>query len=135
MATTTEERLVAVLRSDAAVTTHTGSGNPPVSSWRIYPEKLPKSPTLPAITYARVYGANSQSFDGIDNLMHARVQIDCWGETLAAAKALASAVKAAVNGANASLGPHLHGETYDFEEAARNAYRVMLDYAFWFDES
>ena len=130
-----EEALVALLRSDAAVTTHVGSGDPPVAAWRIYPDLLPPTPVLPALVYQRIFGAEVQGLDGLDSLVGSRFQLDCWGTTLEAAKNLAAAAKRAIDrNAAAGMKGFLHGEMNDFERAPRE-YRVMLDYSLWYDET
>lgn len=62
---------------------------------RIYPLELPQKPTYPAIRYQRISNTDT---NGNTALRETRWQIDCWGQTYAAATALAAQVKAAFEG-------------------------------------
>jgi len=48
---------------------------------RIYYQKLPEVPTLPAIVYNRISSPRSRTHDGDSNLSKPRIQYSCWGET------------------------------------------------------
>ena len=45
---------------------------------RIYPNKLPQSPTLPAIRYFQVSEPFEHSHDGPSGFHHPRFQLDCF---------------------------------------------------------
>jgi len=68
-------------------------------SGRIYPQVLPSSPIYSALTYQRISGPADKSLAGANGRVIARIQIDCWAVRYADAKALASAVKTAMNAA------------------------------------
>ncbi|MFZ5816300.1 MAG: tail completion protein gp17 [Bacillota bacterium] len=60
---------------------------------RIYPILLPQKPTLPAVTYQVISDVPERDLAGTAR-RRARVQLSCWGATLAAATDLAAAVAA-----------------------------------------
>ena len=107
-----------------------GSGTS--ASERIYPSLLPQDPVLPAITYARVGGANVASFDGQNATLNGRMQVDCWGETYAAAKALSKEVRDALEASTLSV---VCENEIDFFERAPETHRVSLDFSCWHIES
>lgn len=67
------------------------SGVSTLVSTRIYPRKLPQTPTYPAISYQRISGTPQQ---GSTDLRNPRYQINCWATTDIGAEALANAVVA-----------------------------------------
>jgi hypothetical protein len=67
-------------------------------STRVYPEFMPQGVTYPAITYQRVSTVRTQLLSGIDNFTQVRVVVDCWDSSYSGAKALADAVKNALDG-------------------------------------
>lgn len=56
--------------------------------FRIYPELLPQNELVPAITYHKDGESHDYAFDGHIGLIPVEFQIDCWGDTYAAAKGL-----------------------------------------------
>ena len=58
---------------------------------RIYYQKLPDDPTLPAIVYNRISGPRSRTHDGDSNLSKPRIQYSIWAETDTSVMALADA--------------------------------------------
>ena len=67
-------------------------------SGRIYPEIMPQDVTYPAISYQRISTTRYQLLEGIDDFTQVRIQIDCWDSSYSGVKALASAVKGAIDG-------------------------------------
>lgn len=65
-------------------------------STRIYPDRLPQSPTLPALVYNLVSGMDEPHLNGLVGVAHTRVQIDAYATTRIAANALATAVRDAL---------------------------------------
>lgn len=104
---------------------------------RVYPQKLPQSPTLPAATYQIVSRvpteANTELFD-------CRVQIDCWAGTYAGASTLAAAVLAALrfyrksDGGNTLLSVYDSNYIDDYDDD-REIYRVIVDVIAIYHES
>lgn len=133
-----EQAVKQALESDAAVTTHCGIGDPPIGDWRIYPLQRPQAQDLTAaqgvITYQRISGGPGQSFDGLDELVIGRIQIDCWATTYALAKDLAKAVRDALNDATNGLKVGDVQELDNFDDVPRE-YRVILDMTVSFTES
>lgn len=65
---------------------------------RIYPEIMPQGVTYPAISYQRVSTVRSQMLSGVDDFTQVRVIIDCWDDSYSGVKAVADAVKSAIDG-------------------------------------
>ena len=84
-----EQTLFTALTSSSAVTAICGT--------RIYPLLLPTEPTLPAIDYKFVGGANQPTMD-TTGVQRYRVEINCWGATYAQAVTLRHAVIKALSG-------------------------------------
>ena len=85
---TVEAAVYSILSSDSAVDT--------LVDGRVYPKRLPQSPTLPAVTYFRV-GAQRSSVMGNDTgIVRKRIQVSSWGKTYAAVNELAEAVRNAM---------------------------------------
>lgn len=68
---------------------------------RVYPEIMPQDVTYPAITYERVSTVRNQHLSGVDEFTQVRVQVDCWDDSYSGVKALADAVKSALDGVRA----------------------------------
>jgi hypothetical protein len=97
--------------------------------WGAHPQGAP----LPAIVLTVIGDASSPVYTGPDDLSQGRVQVDCYAESYAAAKALARAVRAALDGYRAGgfLGVFLAG-TRDGREGGTNEadrpFRVSMDF-------
>lgn len=121
-----EEGLVTYLRADGPIAALVGT--------RVHPMILPQVATYPALAYMVVSDDRPQSHSGPTGLATPRVQIDCWGATYGAAKALERAVRAALEGYIGSMGSvTVRGVFLDtaqdlFDEEAQK-YRVRMD---WF---
>ena len=85
-----ETGLYTALTSDSTVSGLVGS--------RIYPEIMPQGVTYPAISYQRISTVRTVMLSGVDDFTQVRVMIDCWDDSYSGAKALASAVKSAIDG-------------------------------------
>lgn len=122
--------LVSVLEGDAGVDAIAGD--------RIYPLVLPKNEdvTYPAITYQEISLRGTFSHSGDESLDLPRYQIDCWAETVAEARSLARAVRAALAGivhtsdGETFRGGFLDNEDEGYDDEARK-YRVRADYMLW----
>jgi len=86
---TIEEGLYARLSGTAGVTA--------LVSTRIYPMAIPQDITLPAIAYQRISGLRIPEHDGPSGLATGRVQFTCQGTSYSSAKAVATAVRAALD--------------------------------------
>lgn len=81
--------VVAMLRAKSKVTDLVGE--------RIYRERLPQNPALPAVTYMVVSGSTTNSFSGPSGLDEVTVQIDAWGSAIDADN-LADAIRESIDG-------------------------------------
>ena len=99
---------------------------------RVFPDVAPMNTTRPYITYQKVGG---QAFNYLESVhpqkRHARVQVNCWGNTRKEVAALArsvevalveSALKAYVEGAvvdlyESDVSPPLYGTRQDFSSS------------------
>lgn len=101
-------------------------------SARIYPLRLPQDPTYPAITYRRISGVRINNLLAASGRAHPRFQIDCWGSTITSARAVATAVRQALNcyrGLMDDVTASVHIENeIDLDEDDAKVYRVSQDY-------
>lgn len=113
--------LYARLTTDATLTATLGL--------RVYPDHLPQSPTLPAVTYQVISRvpteANTQIFD-------VRIQLDCWAATYDAAHALANLVQKSLRFYRQSQGGNLILSIYDANQNdtyddTQEIWRVIVD--------
>ena len=130
---TIEEGLFAYLSANAGVSA--------LVSTRIYPNKLPQTVTLPALTYQRIDSPRVHSHDSSGSVGTARprFQFDCWATTYAAAKALSDALRGALNGYKGTMGTTspvtvqsalIQSERFD-DYADAGVCRISCDYIIW----
>lgn len=74
----------------------TTAGLTSLVSTRIYPDLMPQSPTLPAITYQMISNVRDERHGGQTADARPRFQITCWASTALAAAAVAIQVRLAV---------------------------------------
>jgi hypothetical protein len=85
--------------SDMVATIATYPSVTAIVSSRIYPEPLPQSPTLPALTWSQVSSVRVRALnDGPTGKARARITISCWANTSKSAWALADAVRQSMDG-------------------------------------
>jgi hypothetical protein len=65
---------------------------------RVYPLQAPQNATAPFIVYQRISSRRVRSVDGPSGLAQPRIQVDAYAATYAGAKALASAIRTALDG-------------------------------------
>ena len=65
---------------------------------RIYPEVMPQGVTYPAVSYQRVSTVRTNLLSGVDDFTEVRIAIDCWDDSYSGVKAVADAVKGAIDG-------------------------------------
>lgn len=65
-------------------------------STRIYPDLMPQSPTLPAVTYQMISNVREERHRGQTGDARPRFQLTCWAATALAAAAVANQVRLAV---------------------------------------
>ena len=105
----------------------------------------PQASALPAIVLHKISGAPEYADEGEVGLLSARIQVDCWGATYAAAKAVArevmarlSAAGAAFNEGNFEFQASFNEDEQDsFERGAggEDLYRSRLDFIIWYKET
>lgn len=91
-----EDTFVAMVQAQAPITALIGSG----ADTRLFPLKLPQSPTFPAMTYQIISAPRNYTQDGADRVVRFRVQCNLYGADYAQAKALRDALESSVSGLN-----------------------------------
>ena len=95
---------------------------------------------LPAVVLTRISGGPLYADDGEVGLEQARIQVDCWAETYAAAKLLARAVAACLSAFEGTVGATVFqfielDIEQDLREGGGNAaaypFRTALDFLVW----
>jgi len=84
------EALYSILSNDAEVAA--------LISTRIYPNLLPESATLPALTYQELTALRQYVLTGPVGMVRFRFQINCWASTYASADELSIEVRKALDG-------------------------------------
>lgn len=131
-----EEALRAILAANSGVTT--------LTSTRIYWGRRSQSTSvLPAVVLEKVSAPRDYTYTAPSNLIESRVQVDCFGETYASAKAAARAVISALsNYSGTQSGVVIQRITienerdYQGQESAANRYLFVtsVDLLIWHDE-
>lgn len=93
---TIEEGFVAYVLAQSAITTLIGT--------RIMPAPLRQDCVLPAISYQFISQRDDVLHDGPQGLPDARIQLDCWADDYAGARALAEAIRTAVHAYRGTMG-------------------------------
>ncbi|MGG7567901.1 tail completion protein gp17 [Rhodovulum sp. DZ06] len=125
-----EAALIAALLSAPGVSALAGT--------RVWPLRRPQGSDLPAVTLRRISGAPLQSHDGPASLARARVQVDVWAHSYAAAKALRGAVAAVLDAAATPAGEIRavrRLDERDLSEADGRLVRISLDFELWHQET
>jgi len=103
---------------------------------RCYPGVIPQSPTYPLIVYYKVTGMRDHHLQGPSGLAHPRFQVEAWATTYDAAKALANAIREALDGYSGTQGTVVIGSILieserDVYEDAVSCHRVIMDFFVW----
>lgn len=107
---------------------------------RIYPVTAPQNVTKPYAVYQRIGGIRNRSLDGPDGLARPRYQIDAWSLDIDEARAIAAAIRRAIDGfrgqsAGLTIGEILmDDEPFEDFEPDTLLYRVSADYIVWHNE-
>jgi hypothetical protein len=83
---------MADLRTAIVARLGAGSATRGIASSRVTWRKREQGSPMPAVVLNVVSEARPQHLDGFDDMRTARIQADCWAQTLASAVALAEAV-------------------------------------------
>lgn len=112
----------------------------PLVGGRVYPAQLKQAPTYPCILYEKVSADRNQGLAGPLGRSRARFRLHCWATSYGAAKALANAVRALLDGYSGSPlsvvvdAIRLDGE-FDGFAPQSDVYRVVLDFSVSHEES
>jgi hypothetical protein len=101
---------------------------------RVYPKVLPQKPTYPAITLEMISGDTGNSLTAPGTMKWARVRLNAWGLTYAAAEGLALAAETALNVTKSTQGAveirSINAQGLrDFYEPAVEAHYHSQDYS------
>ena len=106
---------------------------------RLYPDRLPQSPTLPAVVYFSVSDPGSYSHDGETDWREEIFQFDCWGVTPLEAISVKNALRGALSGYKGMMGSVTveaafvqGGRTMDDDETG--LFRRILEVVFQYKE-
>lgn len=114
----------------------TQAGLTALVSTRMYPVRMPQSPTLPALVIQKVARAREYSQSGDSNLANPTYQIRCWAETHEDAVALQVQVEGALSAFSGTMGSETVYSAFienvidDFEEET-GLYSQIVDVDFW----
>ena len=106
---------------------------------RCYPGMIPQNPEYPLIVYYKVTGMRDHHLQGPSGLAHPRFQAEAWATTYDAAKALANAIRCALDGytgtqGTVDIGSILIESERDVYEDAVSCHRVIMDFFVWHSE-
>lgn len=106
---------------------------------RVYPSTLPQAPVYPLILYIRISGRRENTLGGPSGMANPRFQIEAWAATYSAAKALANAIRGALNGHQGTVGQVEIGSLLiqserDVYEPEVACHRIIMDYSIWHKE-
>lgn len=104
---------------------------------RVYPQRLPQQPTLPAMTYLMVSDPIEHTHSGPSSLGHPRFQLDCWGSTYLEAKHCARQIMALMSAYVGMMGDvevnaSLPLEARDNEDPETGRHWVSIDVVIWY---
>jgi len=111
-------------------------------STRIYPDILPQSPTVPAITYQSISKVREHLFRADSTLVKSRYQFSCFGNTRSSSKAVAKQIRFALQNYSGTMGGtggvivnavEIDGEDDNYESDTK-LYSTMLDFLIWHEE-
>lgn len=104
---------------------------------RLYPDKLPQDPVLPALVYNNVGGSPVNQHSGPATLESTRFQIDAFARTSRDARLLIDAVRLALESYRGSMGDHRVDAVFvidhavgDFDEVPDD-FRRMSEFQIW----
>lgn len=107
---------------------------------RLYPVKLPQAVTYPALSYQQIGGTTERHLQGRSTLKWARLQVDAWAPTIAAAQTIADAVADALDGYRGQAGNILITDSWqdsrsDGYEDDAEIHRTTLDFQIYYRET
>lgn len=126
-----EAALVARLLAATGVTALVGD--------RIAPLQLPEKPTYPGIAYRLVDRDPVSTFGDDQALSSHMIEVECWGASMASARAVGDAVRGALQRWRGSAGgvtvqaTFLGGAFTDYDPETRS-YSETIDFTLWVEE-
>ena len=93
---TIETAIYALLTADLTLTALVGT--------RITPVIVPQRSAMPAVTFAQVAGARTHSVDGPTGQVNSRWQFNCWASNTRSPRAVADALRQAIDGYSGTTG-------------------------------
>lgn len=104
---------------------------------RVYPRKLPQTPTYPSIVYSIISDVPTEANTELSDV---RIQLDCWSATYAGSRVLATAVKRALRYYRRSDAGNTVLSIYDAnqrddDDDERQIYRQIVDMIAMYHES
>jgi hypothetical protein len=119
------------LESDLFTKLSTHGGLSALVGTRIYPNRLPDNPTLPACVYQRISTLNHLASGDVP-LIRARMQIDCWSDSYVTAGNVAVQVHAALDMASSSgLEASIPEDEDDMYDTDAQLHRKRIDFFIW----
>ena len=124
------------LSAVAGVTSIVGSG----TAARIYPSVLRQGGAYPAVRYQQIDGLRESAMGSDTGVVSATVQVDSYADTYAAARALANAVRAAMQRFRGTVSSVVIDDVFvasgpnDFYEEQVKKYRCQFDFTVWHRE-
>lgn len=106
---------------------------------RIYPDNLPQTPTLPAITYMCISTTRHHEFEKDSKLIDSTIQFTVWGNTRKITKTAAAQLRRALQDYSGTMDSVrvsavlLLDETDDYDDET-NLYRTDMDFKMIHDE-
>lgn len=106
---------------------------------RVYPRVLPQNPTYPAVTYQRVSSTRMRTMGAPLLGAEPRIQFTIWAETHLAARAIATQLRAALEGYTGTmggaggvdvLGAQEQNDLDDYEPLTK-LHQAILDFTIW----
>ncbi len=106
---------------------------------RCYPATIPQNPEYPLVLYMKITGVRSHHLQGPSGSAHPRFQVEAWAATYAEVKALANAIREALDGYSGTVSgckvrSILIQSERDSYESAVECHRVIQDYMIWHNE-
>ena len=119
------------LESDLFTKLSTHAGLSALVGTRIYPNRLPDNPTLPAVVYQRITTMNVLASGDVP-LIRARMQVDCWDDSYLSVAAVAAQVHAALDmGSSTGLEASIPEDEDDSYDTDAQLHRKRLDFFVW----
>lgn len=126
-----EKSLTMKLKADAGVQA--------LVNTRVFFAEAPQNPPIPFVLMTRVGTDHVHSLTGSSGLANARIQVDCYAKTQKEARAVATAVRAVLDGFRGDENDvNVQGvillDTMDGYEESPELRRVTQDYHVWYNE-